>query len=151
MATINDREYDWSSIEVRVDGAAPEVAIDGIKYDWTIERALVQGAGRKPLGMTRGVLKPGDGNTITFHRSAYDRLASTAGWCDEVRTIVVQYTDSVLGTKREVLSGVRFGGGAGGGEKGTDPLTVEVGFMYTGITINGVSPIDDDSVTSQVQ
>jgi hypothetical protein len=149
MATINDREYDWSSIEVRTDGGAPLVAFTAISYDWTVERALVEGAGRKPLGMTRGRFKPGSGS-ITFFRSAYDEVASVAGWCDTDRTIVVQYTDPVLGTKTETLKGVRFGGGKGGGENGTDPLSVEVPFMYTSILINGVSPIDDTSVTAQV-
>jgi hypothetical protein len=150
MATINDREYDWSSIEVRTDGGPPLVKITAISYEWTVERALVEGAGRKPLGMTKGRLKPGNGS-ITFHRSEYDALASTAGWCDVVRTIVVQYTDDVLGTSTETVKGVRFGGGKGGGENGTDPLSVEVPFMFTDILINGVSPIDDTSVTKQVQ
>lgn len=149
MATIKGREYDWSCVEVRLSGKEPLLAIDAIDYTWAVERALVQGAGRKVLGMTRGRLVPGDAS-ITFHRSAYNTLASTAGWCDTDHTIVVQYTDDVLGTVKEVLTGVRFGGGKGGAEKGTDPLTVEVPFMYTGITINGVSPIDDDSVTRQV-
>lgn len=150
MATINDREYDWSCIEVRTDGEQPLVKFTAISYEWTVERALVEGAGRKPLGMTRGRFKPGNGS-ITFLRSEYDSLASTAGWCDTVRTVVVQYSDSVIGTSKEVLTGVRFGGGKGGGENGTDPLSVEVPFMYTGITINGVSPIGDDTVTAQVQ
>ena len=149
MATIKGREYDWSSVEVRLSGEEPLMAINGITYDWKVERALVQGAGRKPLGMTRGRLVPGEGS-ITFHRSAYNTLAATAGWCDTDNTIVVQYADDALGTVKEVLTGVRFGGGKGGAEQGTDPLTVEVPFMYTGITINGVSPIDDDSVTRQV-
>lgn len=149
MATIQDREYDWGAIEVRTDGEEPLVGFTAISYEWTVERALVEGAGRKPLGMTRGRFKPGNGS-ITFLRSKYDALASTAGWCDTVRTIVVQYTDSVLGTKKEVITGVRFGGGKGGGSLGTDPLSVEVPFMFTGITINGVSPIDDDTVTQQV-
>jgi hypothetical protein len=100
--------------------------------------------------MTRGRLKPGSGS-ITFHRSEYDALASTAGWCDTVRTIVIQYSDTVLGTKTEVLKGVRFGGGKGGAEQGTDPLTVEVPFMFVDLLINGVSPISDTSVTAQVQ
>ena len=43
------------------------------------------------------------------------------------------------------------GGGKGGAEQGTDPLTVEVPFMFTDILINGVSPISDTSVTAQVQ
>jgi hypothetical protein len=150
MPTINDREYDWSSIEVRSDGGPPLLKITAISFDWTVERSLVEGAGRKPLGMTKGRFKPGNGS-ITFHRSEYDSLASTAGWCDEVRTIVVQYTDDVLGTKTEALTGVRFGGGKGGGENGTDALTVEVPFMFTGLLINGVSPINDTSVTAQVQ
>jgi len=150
MATINNREYDWSSIEVRTDGDEPLVQITAIAYAWTVERSIVQGAGRRPLGMTRGRLVPGDAS-ITLHRSAYDaRIASTAGWCDRDRVIVVQYTDSVLGTRREVLTGVRFSGAQGGGEQGTDALTVQVNFQYTGITINGISPIEDTSVSRQV-
>ena len=150
MPTINDREYDWSSIEVRTDGGPPLVKITAISYEWTVERALVEGAGRKPLGMTKGRFKPGNGS-ITFHRSEYDQLASTAGWCDTVRTIVVQYADDVLGTSTETVKGVRFGGGKGGAEQGTDPLTVEVPFMFVDLLINGVSPISDTSVTAQVQ
>ena len=42
MATINDREYDWSSIEVRTDGEQPLVKFTAISYEWTVERALVE-------------------------------------------------------------------------------------------------------------
>ena len=146
MPTINDREYDWSSIEVRSDGGPPLLKITAISFEWTVERALIEGAGRKPLGMTKGRLKPGSGS-ITFHRSEYDALAATAGWCDTVRTVVLQYTDDVRGAKAELLKGVR----CGGGEQGTDPLTVEVPFMFVDLLINGVSPIADTSVTAQVQ
>ena len=76
MATINDREYDWSSIEVRTDGGAPLVAFTAISYDWTVERALVEGAGRKPLGMTRGRFKPGSGSITS---GSGDAVAG--GWC----------------------------------------------------------------------
>lgn len=149
MATINNREYDWSSIEVRTDGDEPLVAINAITFSWTVERTMVQGAGRRPLGMTRGRFVPGDAS-ITFHRSAYDSLAASPGWCDRDRVIVIQYTDSVLGTRREVLSGVRFSGAQGGGEQGTDALTVQVNFQFRGLTINGASPIEDTSVSRQV-
>ena len=47
-------------------------------------------------------------------------------------------------------SGVRFSGAQGGGEQGTDALTVQVSFQYRGLTINGASPIDDQSISRQV-
>ncbi len=142
MAIINGREYDWSSIELRIDGASPIVGFTAVKYPWKVERELVRGASRKALGMTRGKLVTEEGS-ITMLKSQFDEVSSVVGWCDVEHTLVIQYTDATLGTVTDTVSGVRFGGGGdGGGEEGVEALTREVPFMFLDVIINGVSPIE---------
>lgn len=141
MAQINGKEFSWASIELRMDGAAPMVGFTAIKYPWTVERSHVFGAYRKPLGMTRGKFTPGDAS-ITMNESEFRVLSSTAGWCDVVRTIVVQYAEPGLPTYTDTIVGVRFTGADPGGEEGSEGLKREVSFKFMDIKLNGVSPIN---------
>lgn len=138
---IDRTQKSWASIEMRLNGGAPVIGFKGVKYSWKIERALVQGAGRKPMGMTRGKFVPQE-STITFYEDAYRQLTNTPGWADRVYTLTVQYADPGEPIHTDTIIGVRFGGGDGGGEEGTDPLAREVPFMFTGLLLNGVDPID---------
>ena len=140
MALINGKEFSWASIEARMDGGAPMIGFTAIKYPWKVERNHVFGARRKPLGMTRGKLMPDDGS-ITMNESEYRLLSSTTGWCDTVRTIIVQYAEEGLPTYTDTIIGVRFTGADAGAEEGTDGLKREVSFKFMDIKLNGASPI----------
>lgn len=140
MATINGREFSWASVELRRDGGAPMVGFTSIKYPYTIERAHVFGAARRPLGMTRGKFTPGDGS-ITMLESEFRSIASVEGWCDVEYTLVVQYAEPGLPTYTDTITGVRFGGADPGAEEGTDGLKREIPFKFLAVTHNGASPI----------
>lgn len=141
MAKINGKEFSWASVEMRMDGEAPMVGFTAIKYPWKVERSHVFGASRKALGMTRGKLVPDDGS-LTMLESEYRLLSSQPGWCDVVRTIVVQYAEDGLPTYTDTIVGVRFTGADAGAEEGTDGLKREVSFKFMDIKLNGASPIE---------
>lgn len=142
MAFVNGKEYSWVSMEFRANGSAAILGFTKISYPWKVDAAVVRGAGRKALGTTRGRLMTEDGS-ITLLESDYRELSSVPGWCDRTGELIVSYAEPGLPTLVDTIRGVRFTGADAGGEEGNEALKREVGFIFTDVLLDGVSPISE--------
>lgn len=137
-ATINGIEKSWASITTKVRGAEI-VGYKAISYSDSISREKVYGAGRMPLGMTRGKYETEQGSMTVYERQFRELLAAFGdGWGDVVFDIEVRYSDPGEDTHVDVLESCRWAGAPGGGEEGSSPLERELKFDCIRIKRDGV-------------
>jgi hypothetical protein len=135
---INDIEYSWADIRVKVRGKEL-ISFKGIKYGDKVTREKVFGARRHAIKRTRGKVEVDD-CSITMHESAVRELLDILGdgWADAlVDEIVVQYGGDGLPTHTDVLESVYFEGLDGGGEEGSSAFEREVPFSCMKIKRDG--------------
>jgi len=136
-ATINGLEKSWASITTKVKGEEI-VGYKAISYSDSISREKVYGAGRMPLGMTRGKYEAEQGSLTCFEREFRQLLTAFGnGWGDVVFDIEVRYADPGEDTHVDVIESCRWAGAPGGGEEGSAPLERELKFDYVRIKRDG--------------
>ncbi len=137
-ALINDIEYSWADIRVKVKGKEL-VAFKGIKYGDKVTRERVYGARRHAIKRTRGKVEVDDCSITMFESEARELLDILGdGWVDvPVDEIVVQYGGEGQTTHTDVLEQVLFEGLEGGGEEGTSAFEREVPFSCMKIKRDG--------------
>lgn len=137
-ATVNDIEYSWADIRVKVRGKEL-IAFKSIKYGDKVTREKVYGARRHAIARTRGKVEVDD-CSITMYESAVRELLAELGdgWADTiVDEIVCQYGNEGQATHTDVLESVLFEGLDGGGEEGSSAIEREVPFSCMKIKRDG--------------
>lgn len=136
--TVNDIEYSWGSITLKIRG----VEITGFKavsYSDAVEREAVYGAGRHKLGMTRGKYTTEQGSLTAFlkqERAIIEEFGD--GWADgDPFEVEVRYAEPGEDTHIDIVEGCRWAGTGGGGEEGSAPLEREMKFDYMRVKRDG--------------
>ena len=137
-ASINDIEYSWADIRVKIRGREI-IGYKAIKYGDKVAREKVFGARRHAISRTRGKVEVDD-CTMTMYESEVRELLDELGdgWADvSVDSIVVQYGNEGQTTHTDVLEDVLFEGLDGGGEEGSSAFEREVPFSCMRIKRDG--------------
>lgn len=150
--TLNNIEHDWGGITTIIDGLEI-TGYKAINYADAIEREKVMGAGRTPIGMTRGVYSAEQGSMTMYlkqHRILIARLAAKAragdGWGDVPFDIQVRY--GIPGdTHIDIVEGAYLAGNPEGGEQGSSALEREVKFDFLAIKRDGVYLVPPRRIT----
>lgn len=137
-ATINDVEYSWADLRLKVNGKEI-IAFKGIKYGDKVTREKVYGARRNAIARTRGKVEVDD-CSVTMYESAVRALLAELGdgWADIPVEIVVQYGNPGVATHTDVLESCLFEGLDGGGEEGNSAFEREVPFSCMRIKRDGI-------------
>ena len=136
--TVNDIEYSWGAITLKIRG----VEITGFKavsYSDAVERESVYGAGRHKLGMTRGKYTTEQGSLTAYlkqERAIIEEFGD--GWADAGPfELEVRYAEPGEDTHIDIVEGCRWAGTGGGGEEGSAPLEREMKFDYMRVKRGG--------------
>ena len=130
MLKVNGKYYDWSSIDLGIDGLLIEA--QEVTYDDELEKEQVYGLGNKPRGYGTGNYKPN--LKISFLREDYEELV--------IDKIVVSYADDGEPTIIDTITKVTPTKRSGGGKQGDKSMLVDIEFIVFGeIVMNGVKPI----------
>lgn len=130
MLKVNGKYYDWSSIDLGIDGLLIEA--QEVTYDDELEKEQVYGLGNKPRGYGTGNYKPN--LKISFLREDYEELV--------IDKIVVSYADDGEPTIIDTITKVTPTKRSGGGKQGDKSMLVDIEFVVFGeIVMNGVKPI----------
>lgn len=136
--TVNDIEYSWGSITLKIRG----VEITGFKavsYSDAVEREPVYGAGRHKLGMTRGKYTTEQGSLTAYMKQERAIIGEFGdGWADAGPfEVEVRYAEPGEDTHIDIVEGCRWAGTGGGGEEGSAPLEREMKFDYMRVKRDG--------------
>lgn len=141
MNIINGKAYDWSSIEIKLDGFSVEA--QEVTYDDELEKELVYGLGGKPRGYGTGNYK--SNLKIAFLRDDFEDLLN---YCKKknisfyklvIDKVVVSYADDGKKTMIDTITKISPTKRSGGGKQGDKNLNVDVEFIVFGeIKMNGV-------------
>lgn len=136
--TVNNIEYSWGSITVKVRGKEL-TGFKSIGYADSVEREAVYGAGRHKLGMTRGKYTTEQGTLTCYLKQEREILAELGnGWADaDPFEIEVRYAEPGQSTHVDIVEGCRWAGTGGGGEEGSAPLERELKFDFMQIKRDG--------------
>lgn len=142
-ALINGRMYDYSSIEIQVDGNAYGL-IKSISY--SAKREIGKARGNSPVrrGKTRGtydaegsleMYKSGDGG--------FDQLIANFGdnWMEKEFDVVVSYGNNGEPVTTDTLRVCEFSGDEASPAEGSDAITRKLTLDITGILVNGKQPM----------
>lgn len=144
-ATINDVEYSWADLRVKV-GGRELVGFKGIKYGDKVTREKVYGARRHAIARTRGKVEVDDCSVTMYETEVRALLAELGpGWADVPVEFVVQYGNAGQATHTDVLESCLFEGLDGGGEEGSSAFEREVPFSCMRIKRDGVYIVDPNT------
>lgn len=135
--TVNDVEYSWGSITLKINGVEL-IGYKAISYADGIEREAVYGARRHKIGMTRGKITTEQGSVTMYlkqHRELLDTLGD--GWGDVRFDAEVRYAEPGMPTRVDIVEGCKFAGNPEGGEEGASALEREVKFDFMRISRDG--------------
>ena len=130
---VNNIPYDFANLQLSYSDDADgepfgiEEAFSEIAYSDSVERERMLGAARYSLAETDGMYEPE--GSVTWHRSAYDRLSDWAkskgkGVYDLVLTIAVVYGYKDEPARTDTLTRVRIASRDASHSQGPDALTV---------------------------
>lgn len=138
---INGYEYSFSDVEITVDGQR-YTGIRSLSYNPTRDVGMAEGSPAQPLGYGRGTYGGGEGS-FSMLRVSFDAMVEAVGegYMEKIFPIVASYapegspitTDELIGC---TMTGIDFQG-----ERGPDPLYVEVSFKFLNMLTNGVAPL----------
>jgi hypothetical protein len=124
--------HSWSSVEVEIAGIKKVVATKSLKYSDPLQIGKGWGTSPRKIIRTRGQSDPT--GTWEVYRSAWDMImgdvlslgAGKIGFGEVSLPIFVSYREpsNPLLTVQDKLLGVRIHSPEGGGQEGTDPLTI---------------------------
>ncbi len=144
MKKVNGKYYDWSSIDINIDGLIVEP--QEITYDDELEKEQVYGLGNKPRGYGTGNYKPN--LKMSFLREDYEEILT---YCKNkginfyklvIDKIVVSYADDGEETVVDTITKITPAKRSGGGKQGDKNMLVDIEFIVFGeIIMNGVKPI----------
>lgn len=136
-AELNDIVASWVDLRIKLDGVEL-VGFTGVSFGDKIEDEMVYGAGRHPIGRTRGRYVTEDGS-LTVYEDTFVELVKRLGdgWGDKRFEIVEQITLPDGSISTTVVESCRFKGGPGGAESGTSAITRELPFSFMRIKRNG--------------
>lgn len=135
--TVNDVEYSWGSITLKINGVEL-IGYKAISYADGIEREAVYGARRHKIGMTKGKVTTEQGSMTMYlkqHRELLDTLGD--GWGDVRFDAEVRYAEPGMPTRVDIIEGCKFAGNPEGGEEGASALEREVKFDFMRISRDG--------------
>jgi len=138
---INDRLFDWASIEITIAGVPKEITdyVTEIEYSGKTNVKHRYGRGAKPIGWSRG--REEFEGKLTLNNEGYDLLmffAKSQGyqqvWEMPPVDISVHYLDDEKGrVLTDVLEGVKFDDPKKKAKTGDEELTVELKLIIQNI------------------
>jgi hypothetical protein len=126
-------QHSFSSIEISIGGIKKVVATKSLKYSDPLQMGKIYGTSPHKIGRTRGQSDPT--GTWEVYRSAWDQLMADVlaiggklGFAEQSFPIFVSYGEpsNPLLTVQDVRLGTRIHSPEGGGQEGTDPLTINL-------------------------
>lgn len=127
MEVRNSKTYDFSSVELVIDGtpipvdAEVEYSVPEVQEEYLYRRG-------RPVARTPGMVEPSE-VTLRLPKDIYDQLVEKFGdgFQDKEVDIQVNYADRDGGVATDTLRAVRFtGGGSVSVSKGSEPVMVEL-------------------------
>lgn len=127
-------QHSWSSVEIAIAGIRKVVATKSLKYRDPLQIGKGWGTSPHKIIRTRGQSDPT--GTWEVYRAAWDQIMSEivalgggpqkAGFSEISLPIFVSYGEpsNPALTVQDILLGVRVHSPEGGGQEGTDPLTI---------------------------
>lgn len=136
--TVNDTEYSWGSITLKQKGREL-TGFKAISYADSVSREKVYGAGRLPIGMTRGKYEAEQGSITAFLKQEREIISEAGdGWADgDPFEIEVRYAEPGQDTHVDIVEGCRWAGTGGGGEEGSAALEREMKFDFMRVKRDG--------------
>lgn len=128
---ISGWSHSWSSVEISIAGIKKVVATKSLRYRDPLQIGKGWGTSPKKIIRTRGQSDPT--GTWEVYRSAWDMLMADVlaiggrlGFSEVALPIFISYGEpsNPLLTVQDILMGVRIHSPEGGGQEGTDPLTI---------------------------
>lgn len=123
--------HSWASVEIAIAGVQKVVATKSLRYRDPLQIGKVYGTSARKIGRTRGQSDPT--GTWEVYRSSWDMIMADVlavggrtGFAESKFPITVSYGEpsNPLLTVSDVLLGARIHSPEGGGQEGTDALTV---------------------------
>jgi hypothetical protein len=151
---LNGPRQDAGSIEIKLN-AKRYIGIKSISYKQEIDPGVVYGGLAQPLGFTRGIYKPVEGE-IVFLREEFVELTSdlqilAVGLLEAQFAAIITYSEvppasvpgNPLNTSKDEILGMRFKASDHKAEFGTnDGLVVAMPFMALMLFVNGKAPLN---------
>ena len=144
MSVINGRNYDWSSVDVKLPGINLEV--QEIDYDDELDKEESYGKGNAPRGFGTGNYK--SSGKLTLLRDDYNDLLD---YCKQSNTpfydlvipkIIVSYANEGQRTRQDVLDTVTFQKRSHKAAQGDKSLKVDIDLLIVhGVIQDGVKPV----------
>ncbi|WP_411676861.1 hypothetical protein [Caproicibacter sp.] len=144
MAIINGRNYDWSSVDIRLPGI--NIEVQEIDYDDEQDKEASYGKGNAPRGFGTGNYK--SSGKLSLLRDDYNDLLD---YCKKhnisfydliIDKIVVSYANSGQRTRQDVLNTVTFNKRSHKAAQGDKSLKIDLDMLIVnGIVQDGVKPV----------
>lgn len=141
--TINGVRYDFSSVEINIDGTLFN-GVKEITYKQSLEPGELRGTRAQLIGRTRG--KYSAEATLTMFKTEYQQLvaalsAKGLGYMETAFDIVVNHSEAAEGVVTDLIVGCRIKDDEDSGSEGSDPLVVKVSLHVMRINRNGANPL----------
>jgi len=138
---INGLYFDWSSVEINIDGDVV-VGIKEITYSDTTEPGEVRGTAPNLIGRTRGEYKV-EGSFTMYKPQAQELIAKFGdGWMEKVFVINVSYADDGQDTITDVLTGCRIKKFEDSPKAGNEAAEVKFDLHLMYIKRNDLAPVN---------
>lgn len=149
---INGHKFDYSSIELNVEGQM-FTAVQEISYSHTLEPGVLRGTKPQKIGRTRGEYNAE--GSLTMYLADYKSLITllalknpTVGYMEQSFTITVMYQELAVSAQliTDVLIGCRFTSVEHSHSQGNEALQTSVNLDIMSIIENGLPPVFDNSL-----
>lgn len=142
--TINSKYYNWSSIEVSVQGDTVQTQLSGLtsfSYKTNVETVNVYGTGKEPLGQSKGQITY-DAIPMEFYVQDWYSLAEElTAWGEDQLRFVINYAETSASLIHTLTLEGTFMSSAGQDAQGSaDPSKKTMEFMPTKIIEPGAAP-----------
>jgi len=137
---INGHAYDYSSIEIDINGTI-YVGVKEISWNQTMEKGKVRGTNPQVLARTRGEYEAE--GSITMYPQEYTDVITALGdgYMEQQFNVVVSYSEVGQNTQTIRLLGCEIKSEESGGSQGTDPLEDAIDIDIIQVERNGLRAV----------
>ncbi len=140
--TINGRAYDFSSIELVLNGIT-YTGVSDISYSHTLEPGVLRGTRSIKLARTRGQLDAEASVTMYLADYQFFRTALGPAFMERSFQMVVSYSELGSPIQVDTLNGCRIVTPANSNSAGSDPLMKELSLNVMEILEDGLPAVSD--------